>query len=47
MVSTSVPHANIGLIGSLKPCLCPFRWLNLSLKRVTSFARRGSRTENK
>ena len=41
MVSTSVPHADIALIVSLKPCLnlCSFRRLNLSLKHVRGFTR--------
>ena len=44
VVSTLVPHLQIGLIVSLKPCLnlCSLRRLNGSLKRVMSFKPIGS-----
>ena len=47
MVSNSILHAHIGLIVSLKPCLnlCSFRLINLSLKRVRTFAPSGLKLE--
>ena len=47
VVSTSCPHAHMGLTASLKQCLnlCSFRWLKPSLRRVRSLIPRGSYIE--
>ena len=44
VVSTSLLHAHITFIVSPKPCLnlCPFRWLNWSIRRVRSLTPSGS-----